>query len=102
MTDKEYAAFLEDTKNIIISVVDCCESVSDLLKVTELKMMIAKELHETNDYYDPANYDGLTTEEISAMRKDTEWEACLFGQARQSWDTRLFLLARVVPCMSVV
>lgn len=72
MTDKEYAAFLEDTKNIIISVVDCCESVSDLLKVTELKMMIAKELHETNDYYDPANYDGLTDEEIAAMRKDTE------------------------------
>lgn len=72
MTDKEYAAFLKDTKNIIISVVDCCESISDLLKVTELKMAIAKELHEMSGYYDPADYDGLTDEEIAAMRKDTE------------------------------
>ena len=27
-----------------------------------------------NGYYDPADYDGLTTEEITAMRKDTEKE----------------------------
>ena len=79
MTDKEYAAFLEDTKDVIISVVDCCKSVSDLLKVTELKMMIAKELHEMNDYYDPADYDGLTNEEIAAMRKDTERDKAKVG-----------------------
>lgn len=81
MTDKEYAAFLEDTKNIIISVVDCCESVSDLLKVTELKMMIAKELHETNDYYDSADYDGLTDEEIFAMWKDTKRDRAKAGSS---------------------
>lgn len=79
MTDKEYAAFLEDTDNNIISAVDCCESISDLLKVTELKMMIAKELHEMNDYYDPADYDGLTDEEIAAMRKDTERDRAKAG-----------------------
>ena len=72
MTDKEYTAFLKDTENIIISAVDCCESISYLLKVTELKMAIAKELHEMNGYYDPADYDGITDEEIAAMRKDTE------------------------------
>lgn len=72
MTDKEYAAFLDDTENIVISAADCCKSISDLLKVTELKMMIAKELHEMNDYYDLADYDGFTDEEIAAMRKDTE------------------------------
>lgn len=72
MTDKEYAAFLKDTGNNIICAVDCCESISDLLKVTELKMAIAKELHEMNSYYDPADYDRLTDEEIAAMRKDTE------------------------------
>lgn len=72
MTDKEYAAFLKDTENNIIRAVDCCESISDLLKVTELKMAIAKELHEMNGYYDPADYDGITDEEIAAMRKDTE------------------------------
>ena len=87
MTDKEYAAFLEDTKNIIISVVDCCESVSDLLKVTELKMMIAKELHEMNDYYDPANYGGLTDEEISAMRKDTERDRFKAG-SKPIWTSK--------------
>ena len=72
MTDKEYAAFLKDTENNIISAVDCCESISDLLKVMELKMAIAKELHEMNGYYDHAEYGGLTYEEIAAMRKDTE------------------------------
>ena len=87
MTDKEYAAFLDDTENNIISAVDCCESISDLLKVTELKMMIAKELHEMNDYYDPANYDGLTDEEIYAMRKDTERDRHRVG-SKPIWTSK--------------
>ena len=49
-----------------------------------------------NGYYDPADYDGLTDEEIAAMRKDTERDRF---QARQSWDTRLFLSAKVELCM---
>lgn len=32
------------------------------------------EITMINGYYDPADYDGLTTEEITAMRKDTEKE----------------------------
>lgn len=79
MTDKEYAAFLKDTENIIISAVDCCKSISDLLKVTELKMTIAKSLHEMNGYYDPADYDGLTDEEIFAMWKDTKRDRAKAG-----------------------
>lgn len=87
MTDKEYAAFLEDTENNIISAVDCCESVSDLLKVTELKMAIAKELHEMNGYYDPADYDGLTDEEIYAMWKDTERDRHRVG-SKPIWTSK--------------
>lgn len=87
MTDKEYAAFLKDIEDIIISAANCCESTSDLLKVTELKMAIAKELHEMNYYYDPADYDGLTDEEIAAMRKDTERDRFKAG-SKPIWTSK--------------
>ena len=40
---------------------------------------------------------GKTQKEIGI-----EWEVSPFGQARQSWDTRLFLSAKVGLCMSAV
>ena len=87
MTDKEYAEFLKYTENNIISAVDCCESISDLLKATELKMAIAKELHEMNGYYDHAEYGGLTDEEIDAMRKDTERDRFKAG-SKPIWTSK--------------
>lgn len=40
-----------------------------------------------NGYYDPADYDGLTTEEITAMRKDTERER-LKAESKPIWTSK--------------
>lgn len=40
-----------------------------------------------NGYYDPANYDGLTDEEIAAMRKDTERDRFKAG-SKPIWTSK--------------
>lgn len=40
-----------------------------------------------NSYYDPANYDGLTDEEIAAMRKDTERDRFKAG-SKPIWTSK--------------
>ena len=40
-----------------------------------------------NGYYDPANYDGLTDEEIAAMRKDTERDRHRVG-SKPIWTSK--------------
>ena len=40
-----------------------------------------------NGYYDPADYDGLTTEEIAAMRKDTERDRHRVG-SKSIWTSK--------------
>ena len=40
-----------------------------------------------NGYYDPADYDGLTDEEIAAMRKDTERDRYRVG-SKPIWTSK--------------
>ena len=40
-----------------------------------------------NGYYDPEDYDGLTDEEIAAMRKDTERDRCRVG-SKPIWTSK--------------
>lgn len=45
MGDLEYRAFLKETSDTLDSLVDCCKETGELLKVIELKMKIAEQLH---------------------------------------------------------
>jgi hypothetical protein len=51
MDSNEYIEFLENTNDTLNQLTDCCKSTSDLLKLLELKMQIAKELYLFRQYY---------------------------------------------------
>lgn len=45
MSDLEYRVFLEETSDTLGKLTECCKETGELLKVIELKLKIAEQLH---------------------------------------------------------